>query len=76
MLGTAQILWILLKLELWSMNTDQDETISSILSMKLPDVEQRPNTVYIIERPEVEQHNLPLQSLHGKRLSIQPALDF
>src|SRR6267378_607360 len=73
--STCHVVWILLKLELWSMNADQDEPIAHMHPVKPAHVGQCPDTVYTIERPEFEQYNLPLQSLQGQRSSIEPSLN-
>ena len=58
--------------ELWSMYTDDDESLISIFAIPGCDVWESSLTVDTAKRPEVDKYDLATQRLHRERRGVDP----
>jgi hypothetical protein len=73
--GRADVVGVLLRLELRRVHSDDHELVGGILSVQVVHVRDRADAVAAPEGPEVEEDHPPPQLREAQRLGIDPAFD-
>jgi hypothetical protein len=71
--GPADVVGVSLERELRRVDADNDQALIPVLLVPRADVAERAQPVDARVRPEVDEHDLPLQALRSQRFGVEPA---
>ncbi len=66
---------LLLEVELRGVDADDDQAAAAVRLLEVLQVGDGAHAVDAGERPEVDEHNLAAQAVHGEGLAVQPAVE-